>query len=332
MSHRVRKRGFTLIELLVVIAIIAILVALLLPAVQSAREAARRAQCKNNLKQIGLALHNYHGTTNSLPIGVNMAQNGGWGFSWWVGVLPYLDQAAIYEKLTFDGDHIGWLHNGVAGGNINGMAVNKQVIPAMICPSSPLPPIGNVGTGYDIVKVQYVGMGGATNGDGFTNVAPHAERGCCNCCGSVVGGGRWADGGVLVWRNSFNFKDVVDGTANTIAVGEQSDYARNQNDSPVQINNNHGWTMGSTGSSTERKFGITNVRYPINTVNNTGGTLLAGVGNNDGPNNGLFSPHTGGCHVVMVDGSVHFVSENIDMRTLRLLCTRDDGQDASIGQ
>ncbi|MHC4876862.1 MAG: DUF1559 family PulG-like putative transporter [Planctomycetota bacterium] len=330
MKQKQRNRGFTLIELLVVIAIIAILVALLLPAVQSAREAARRTQCKNNLKQIGLALHNYHDAANTLPIGVNNTRRGGWGGSWRVGTLPYLDLAPLYEKMTFDGTHTGWLWNGDAAGTHNGNAVRDQVIAPMLCPSSPLPPVGNVGF-VNITKAQYAGMGGATNGDGFTNGAPHTERGCCSCCGSVTPGGRWADGGVLVWRQAFNFRDIIDGTANTIAVGEQSDYARNANDGLVQINNHHGWTMGSPHAN-ERKFGITNVRYPINSVNVTGGTLLAGVGNNDGPNNGLFSAHAGGCHVLMVDGSVHFASENMDMRTLRLLCTRDDNQDAVISQ
>ena len=328
MRRQSKKRGFTLIELLVVIAIIAILVALLLPAVQSAREAARRSQCKNNLKQIGLALHNYHDVYETLPLGVNNTQRGGWGLSWWTGVLPYLDQAPLYEKMTFDGTHTGWLWNGDPAGTANGNAVKDHIIPQMICPSSPLPAVGNVGF-VNIVKAQYAGMGGATNGDGFTNGSTHPQRGCCSCCGSVVGGGQWADGGVLVWRRAFNFRDVVDGTANTIAVGEQSDFARNASGGLVQINNHHGWTMGSPHAN-ERKFGITNIRYQINSVNKDGGTSLSGVGNNDGPNNGFFSAHSGGCHVLMVDGSAHFASENMDLRTLRLLATRDDGEDAAI--
>ena len=97
-----RTRGFTLIELLVVIAIIAILIALLLPAVQQAREAARRTQCKNNLKQIGLALHNYHDTSNSLPSGSIVLLNAagttyyGHGWTWHASILPYMDQANMY--------------------------------------------------------------------------------------------------------------------------------------------------------------------------------------------------------------------------------------------
>ena len=98
--QHLRQRGFTLIELLVVIAIIAVLVALLLPAVQQAREAARRSACKNNLKQIGLALHNYHDTYNSLPLGVRNDQGNRWGMSWFVGILPYVDQAPLIINST----------------------------------------------------------------------------------------------------------------------------------------------------------------------------------------------------------------------------------------
>ena len=103
-----RRRGFTLIELLVVIAIIAVLIALLLPAVQQAREAARRTQCKNNLKQMGLALHNYHDTYNGFPNGNIASAAGGWGMSWYMRILPYVDQAPVFNKLTFSGTHPGW--------------------------------------------------------------------------------------------------------------------------------------------------------------------------------------------------------------------------------
>src|SRR4051794_23483525 len=102
MTHRHRRRGFTLIELLVVIAIIGVLVALILPAVQSAREAARRMQCSNNLKQIGLALHNYHGNHNVLPPGY-VYQKGYpvGGFGWATMILPHLEQAPLFASLNF---------------------------------------------------------------------------------------------------------------------------------------------------------------------------------------------------------------------------------------
>ncbi|MBI1314667.1 DUF1559 domain-containing protein [bacterium] len=328
MKQRRFQRGFTLIELLVVIAIIAILVALLLPAVQSAREAARRSQCKNNLKQIGLAIHNYHETAGTMPIGVGRTRAGGWGVSWWVGVLPYLDQAAIYDKLTFNGIHTGWLWNGDPAGNANGLAVADQRIPPMFCPSSPLPQMGNVGF-VNSCRPHYAGVGGATDGDGFTNGTNHSQFTCCGCCGGISWTGLWAFGGPLVYQQAFKFAEIPDGTANTLLIGEQSDYARDANNNLVQIHSEHGWTMGSP-STTERKFNLLNIRYPINAVNAIGGASLPGVGNNHGPNNGMWSPHPGGAHVTVVDGSVQFLSENIDMRTLRLLCTRDDNQGATL--
>src|SRR6056297_1010615 len=135
-THR-RQRGFTLIELLVVIAIIAVLVALLLPAVQQAREAARRSACKNNLKQWGLAFHNYHDTYNTLPIGGN-GQMPGWGVSFYPGLLPFVDQAPLYNQLIFAGTHAGWTGGGGGTGqNVNGPAVRGVVMEVMLCPSSP---------------------------------------------------------------------------------------------------------------------------------------------------------------------------------------------------
>ena len=145
------KRGFTLIELLVVIAIIAILVALLLPAVQQAREAARRTQCKNNLKQIGLALHNYHDTVNVFP----------WGFDeretlWTAMILPQIEQQNLYATLI-------WQENGPGNWNEPGSpntAACATIIPAFRCPSMPLDPRDNEGiTGR--VPVSYRGVAGA---------------------------------------------------------------------------------------------------------------------------------------------------------------------------
>jgi len=111
-----KRRGFTLIELLVVIAIIAILIALLVPAVQKVRESAARTQCSNNLRQVGIALHSYHDTAKHLPQGGTQSPAGGYGHSWWVLILPHIEQAPLYTKFdikgTINGPHTGLVYNG----------------------------------------------------------------------------------------------------------------------------------------------------------------------------------------------------------------------------
>ena len=322
---RHRTRGFTLIELLVVIAIIAILIALLLPAVQQAREAARRTQCKNNLKQIGLAMHNYHDVSLSFPIGSNTGQRNTFGVSYWAGLMPYFDQANMYSRLSFDGNHPGWTARNT--GILNGQAANGVPFTMMLCPSSPLPTMRDTGGGNVTCMPQYVGINGATNDTATPSqfVQTPAQRGCCNCCASVTGGGITSRGGMLVTNNAIRIRDVTDGTSNTIMVGEQSNFIKSANGTGQnQVNGNHGWLMGThgVGFTNRRAFNLTTVRYPPNSV-----TLgIAGVGNNDGPNNGIFSAHTGGVQVLLADGSCRFLSENIDMLTLRFLCSRADGR------
>jgi len=331
---RTRQLGFTLIELLVVIAIIAILIALLLPAVQQAREAARRSACKNKLKQIGTALHDYHETFSTFPIGVRHA-TGGWGFSWWVGLLPFMDQQPVFSKLTSEGANVGY--TGANVGTLNGAVVHNVQFANMICPSSTLEPNKDTGAGQFTTRPQYVGISGAADGNGFTNPSSHPEIYCCRCCSSVTGtanpptasSGRFARGGILVQRRTITISDITDGTTNTMVVGECSNFARDANGNPVQINSNHGFLMGTPDNSetgTERKFNITTIMYAPNAVTQIGGTTLTGVGNNDGPNNGIYSSHEGGVHIVLADGSTRFLNENIDILTLKSLATRDDGK------
>ncbi len=328
------RRGFTLIELLVVIAIIAILIALLLPAVQQAREAARRTQCKNNLKQIGLALHNYHDVFNSFPIGnrTSGVGEGGWGGSFWMALLPYIDQAPLYNQLTFNGPSYGYTGAGT-GNTVNGPLVHNKPMSFVICPSSPLEPVGPTG-GWNSTKSQYVGISGAVDDDltvkptGFINSTASPQFNSDNCC-SCPPQGIHARGGVLLVIKTINFKDMADGSSNIIAIGEQSDFGKNALGQDVQINNNHGWMMGTDGNSVThaaRHFNLTTVRYQPNAVKAIGGAALPGVCNNDGANNGLFSPHEGGVQVLLCDGSSRFVGENIDLSTLKRVCTRNDGQ------
>lgn len=326
-------RGFTLVELLVVIAIIGVLVAMLLPAVQAAREAARRSSCSNNLKQLGLSLQNYHDVYKTLPPGASAMPNGQWGFSWFVHILPFIEQQTMHDQLNLGGQHVGWAHNGVSGGTINGQRFNNITISAFLCPSSPLEPMHSVGTGYTHTRPQYIGISGAANGNGFTNNPTGRQRNCCSCCGSVTGGGVTSNGGVLIghgWGGkpanmaTVNFAAITDGTSNTIAVGECGDWFYTAAGGKEQVNSNHGWLMGSPNAN-DRKFNITTIRYAPNSTQSS----LPGCGNNDGPNNGIYSAHPGGVQVAVCDGSTQFISDTIDILTLKLLATRDDGQPAS---
>ena len=332
-----KKQGFTLIELLVVIAIIAILIALLLPAVQQAREAARRTQCKNNLKQMGLAFHNYHDVFDTFPMGVS--RQNGFGVSFYAGLLPYFDQAPLYNRLSFDGSHPGWTGSGT-GQAVNGPACNGLVMSAMICPSSPMDTTRDTGGGFFLTLPSYAGISGAVDEDKTSAAAPttdtdnfveQRQRPGSNCCGGGSNqNGMLSAGGMLTWNESIGIRKNKDGTSNTIMVGEMSDFLYNSAGTAIDARAGypHGWLMGTDGGGrttnwngpNSRMFNLTAVRYPPNTL--TYG--LPGIGNNKGPNNPLVSSHTGGVQVLFVDGHVSFISENINLPTLKYLSTRDD--------
>ncbi|WP_437225414.1 DUF1559 domain-containing protein [Planctomicrobium sp. SH661] len=318
MVHACRtKRGFTLIELLVVIAIIAVLIALLLPAVQQAREAARRTQCKNNLKQIGLAHHNYHDTYSGFPIGSRAGAPGSWGESWWVGLLPYLDQAAIANRWDHQVPNSGFYGNS--------SLVNGLVLAAARCPSSSLDKYTKNGWNDGTPKAHYAGVAGA-NPDplGRTLVYPEFNWGY----GEL---GAW---GLLIRDKSIKSRDATDGLSNTLLVGEQSDWLIAINGG--QVENNSGGLFGMFIGSVEgpeRHHNITTVRHPPSY--RTSGDAdpdayftcpSGGVCRNVGYNNPIQSIHTGGAHVLLGDGSVRFIGNSINMQTYRCLATRDDGQ------
>ncbi len=244
-----KKRGFTLVELLVVIAIIGVLVALLLPAVQAAREAARRMQCGNHLKQIGLGLQNYHDVFNSLPYGArgryvqgtilpngNTQGNGAvpFGPSWYVGILPFCEQKNLSDLIEARAIATP-NYNAIAGNqttvaNVSQQAHNQK-IPWMLCPSSPLPqteqPVAN---GPLCTVPSYVGIAGAISTNNQTaamNQVSTSDTPAFVETRSAAwgpGAGHASGGGLLTINEAFNMAAAIDGTSSTMVVSEIADY------------------------------------------------------------------------------------------------------------
>jgi len=330
-----RRRGFTLIELLVVIAIIAILVALLLPAVQQVREAARKSQCQDNLHNIGIALHNYEGTFKLFPNGNVAGSDGSWGASWWPRIFPFMEQNAIYNQLTFSGSHHGWTSpSGGTAGPQNCNALRGVIIDVARCPSSPLEPLRDAGSCF-IQNVSYMGIMGATDGNGFTNPTNRVAN-CCGCCGGQQATGQIVDGNIFGPLVAYGINNITDGTSNVILVGEHSDFILdNTGQRVVQVNGIHGILMGgpnltrirdAPGGMFDRQFNLTTIRYPPNAPAINNDPAWPGVGDNYGVNNPLNSAHPGGVQVLVGDDQVRFISDNMDMQSLRRIATRDDGQ------
>lgn len=313
----VGRRGFTLVELLVVIAIIGILIALLLPAVQAAREAARRSECTNKLKQIGLGLHNYADVQKAFPIGCRNDTAGGWAISWWVPLMPFVEQAPTYDKWPQNLIHCGYVDGQAAIGPL----VNGQVFNFMLCPSSPLPPLGPArgNAPLGVCVPNYVGIAGAV-GAVHTAGTPTAD--------AVVtsGHGPFSIRGVFMQIKSTRFADMTDGTSNTLMVGEQSDWVRNTDGTKVDMRSSggtygYGFCMGTAAATAgaERQFNLTTINYPVGyKINSFVGDMSS--------NTPIQAAHPGGANALLGDGSVRFLSNSLSQVTLNQLAVRDDGQ------
>ena len=321
------KSGFTLIELLVVIAIIAVLIALLLPAVQQAREAARRTQCKNNLKQIGLAMHNYHDVYGQFALtmwmspwspatdytgGVNDWGNGSQG-SWLVRLLPYIDQAPLFNQMDFLDRNNNRFETKVA----NGKRLSAVAISAFVCPSD----TNGVSAGdANYAKSNYAISSGNsrmnTQGDCGRNdlgntfglgVWHHAEGDRPATFSGIGGRGPWAA----------KIAQISDGTSNVIMSGEVvPECTDHQWAGWMHWNNNWSTTTAPVNWPTHCQ-GRRRVTESIPGCHDW---------NDHGYSQGFKSNHTGGVHVVLCDGAVKFIGDSIDWVTYQKLGDRRDGQ------
>jgi prepilin-type N-terminal cleavage/methylation domain-containing protein/prepilin-type processing-associated H-X9-DG protein len=347
-SRKTPRSAFTLIELLVVIAIIAVLIALLLPAVQAAREAARRSQCTNNLKQMGLALHNYESTNGSFPpagestfypaTGNPETQFVDGAYSPLARILPFMEGGSQFNAINFSLDY-----NDLTAANYTG---TSAVINVFLCPSS----VRSNADGRDALDptdtgVKLFGKGYGLQDYGatcYTDIDPNGQP--------VTGTGATpyrnklsrADG--LLKKGSTRIAEILDGTSNTIAIGE--DAGRDARfKSPYQETDQIGSTLkgdpvlqGYTPTRNvpggyrrywrwaepDGSYGVSGAPNNKFLPSNEGTDFSPNVvsaGNNAGNNDELYSFHAGGVNCLFGDGSVKFIKDSINVKTLRGLVT-----------
>lgn len=328
MTRSHSQRGFTLVELLVVIAIIGILVGLLLPAVQAAREAARRMQCSNNLKQIGLAMHNYASSHNKFPPGwlffdPRMSGRGDRanrlpGWAWSTMILPYVEQGNIYNQIIFDGRGLAQAPNNT---------IVNQIFSLQLCPSSGDPT--HIRLGADTLPItpgiaasNYLGVAGSFELSAYYD-QPEARK-----------------NGMMIEDKSMKFGDISDGTSNTLLVGEVAMSGKGDNFTATGFLWDPKWY-----GSLQSRGGLSRADAPESVVRSGEFRMNPpSVASDNIKRNSFKSRHTGGAQFVLADGSVHFLSQSIDhtqssypnvnnnttpwnlVGTFQRLCGRNDGQ------
>ncbi|WP_261365426.1 DUF1559 domain-containing protein [Anatilimnocola floriformis] len=293
----VRARGFTLVELLVVIAIIGVLVALLLPAVQAAREAARSAQCKNNLRQVGLALHNYHDIHGRLPPGwIGNTPEGVPGWGWSVSILPQIEQQPLHDNL---------IQRNLPISDAVNQTAREHIIPVLLCASDPNPKRFKLGTGGDHGHDHEDEVEGEAHQHSVDDGTPMFQVSRSNYVG-VFGTNEVEDApnngdGSFYFLSSTRFSDITDGLSNTLVIGERS-----------------------------ARFGGSMWQGVVPTANEAM-VRVVGVGDHT-PNHrdhhfdDFGSYHPGGVHFVGGDGSVRRFNDTIDLQVYQAMLTRAGGE------
>ncbi len=358
---RKSREAFTLVELLVVIAIIGTLVGLLLPAIQAAREAARRSQCTNNLKQLALAIQGYHDARNTFPSGGTGDLSGvdRYGHSWIADVLPFFEYADLYARIDFKTAS----YSRSTGTNYTATGtgvVNKASLPTLICPTTPFPrtAFGPADSGsYTQTEgtqiATYVGICGA---DKYLFGSPgnplHDKEDARDAVGISANYGRIGSGGILIPHGAkpsrgpaISLRTVTDGSSKTLLLSEISDYFTKADGSQAVYGagTRWGWFAGIAAGPTTATLrwtppdaptygwafhGLTTLRYPINdkykiaTSDTSTGTL-------GGDNLPLVSAHGGGVVAAFADGAVGFLNDQMPTSVLARLATRDDGESVS---
>ena len=304
-----RRSGFTLVELLVVIAIIGVLVALLLPAVQSARESARRTQCTNNLRQIGIAMHNFHDTYNCLPPGaVNSSTKapalkfnitGGKLHGWAVFIYPYIEQKNLYDRYRWD---VNWYDTA-------NQLVRENYVQAFICPSTPIPRRLDSATTSSVAWKAFASDYGVNNGVDNTNLNP---------LGLIEPGTNAVPIGVMRVDELDRFSEITDGLSNTMWICE--DAGR-----PTLY---QARTRTATRTSGASAIDLDN-EYILHGYNAAGTTNPGPYHMNVTNNNEMYGFHPNGVMVSIGDGSVRFLPNTTAFRVIAAMITRGGGETVS---
>ncbi len=308
-----RQRGFTLVELLVVIAIIGILIALLLPAVQAAREAARRINCTNNLKQVGLALHIHHDSLRHLPSGwvSNTGVNGPTGWGWAAAILPHMEQAAFAEE-TIDQEQV----ISYSTATISNLAALKTSFNAFRCPSDKGREASTI-AGMEVGTNNYVGVHG-----GYPSTSTYPAG---TTLLSLLNSSTPQNGNGTFYHNSRkSFRDMRDGTSNTLVVGERA--VKIVPTTPAGANPAEyysTWVGNPSAAASDAPYGAARC---------VGAAITAPNSEDEIPydyQQGFGSPHPGGSQFLLGDGAVRLVNDDVDRLIYQQICTVNGGEQVS---